>query len=69
MNIPSQAVKKGAKSSSTEKPVVPFVPRVRAPNEAGPRLTNVMKGTWVPHSMEPARASGNNHLSIKSLTP
>ena len=69
MNIPNQVIKTAAKSSTTEKPVVPFVPRLRAPNEAGPRLINVMKGTWVPHSMEPARASGNNHLAIKSLKP
>jgi len=67
VSISKQVLKKSAKPSSTEKPVVPFVPRLRAPNEAGPRLINVMKGTWVPHSMEPARAGGNNHLSIKSF--
>ena len=66
MNIPSQANKSGSKSSA-KKPIAPFEARVRAPNEAGPRLISVMTGTWVPHSMEPGRASANNHLAIKSL--
>lgn len=68
MNIPNQANKTDDKSSA-KKPAAPFEPRVRAPNEAGPRLINVMTGTWVPPSMEPARASANNHLAIKSLKP
>jgi len=68
MNVPGP-VKKTVQKTPANKPPVPFEARVRAANEAGPRTTNVMTGTWVPHSMEPARASANNHLSIKSLKP
>jgi len=55
--------------SSTKIPLASFEPRVCASNEAGPRTSNVMTGTWVPHSMEPARAGANDHLAIKSLKP
>ena len=66
MNIPGQAKKKLENQTSKNQPA-PFEPRVRGRNEAGPRTINVMTGNWVPHSMEPARASANNHLAIKSL--
>jgi hypothetical protein len=68
MNIPAQ-VNETVKKSATKKSPATFEPRVRGKNEAGPRTTNLMTGTWVPHSMEPMRASANNHLSIKSLKP
>ena len=68
MNVPGQ-VNKTVERSTAKNPPVPFEPRVRGLNEAGPRTTNVMTGTWVPHSMEPSRASANNHLAIKSLKP
>jgi hypothetical protein len=67
MNNPGQVKK--TEGTLSKKPAAPFEPRVRGKKEAGPRLINVMTGTWVPHSMEPARASANNHLSIKSLKP
>jgi hypothetical protein len=68
MNVPGH-LKKTDEKSPAKKPPAPFEARVRGKNEAGPRTTNVMTGTWVPHSMEPSRASANNHLSIKSLKP
>jgi hypothetical protein len=68
MNVPGQ-VKVVVEKSHPKKPTAGFQPRVRGKNEAGPRLINVMTGTWVPHSMEPSRASANNHLAIKSLKP
>jgi len=64
---PPKPVKKPTESSNRAKQPPPFEPRVRAANEAGPRTGNVMTGTWIPHSMEPARVEGNNHLAIKSL--
>ena len=66
MNIPGQE-KKTIEKSPAKNPPAPFEPRVRGLNEAGPRTSSVMTGNWVPHSMEPARASANNHLAIKSL--
>jgi hypothetical protein len=68
MNNPGQ-VKKTVEKPPAKKPPEPVEARVRGENEAGPRLINLMTGTWVPHSMEPARASANNHLAIKSLKP
>ncbi len=65
MNLLSP-VKKTIEKSAKNLPA-PFEPRVRGLNEAGPRTSSVMTGNWVPHSMEPARASANNHLAIKSL--
>jgi hypothetical protein len=65
MNNPGQVKK--TEGSLSKKPAAPFKARVRGLNEAGPRLISVMTGTWVPHSMEPGRASANNHLAIKSL--
>ena len=66
MNLLSQA-KKTIEQSPAKSRAAPFEPRVRGLNEAGPRTSSVMTGNWVPHSMEPARASANNHLDIKSL--